>query len=111
MSYSGSTASSPNPPRCIVPAMGGPNAQDSTSVGRGNQLWYYNSTNLTTDMTASNFFTDAKAIGMRDGDALMAVTYSTESSTGHILVTGIITGVSTSGANLSTGGTMTSTFA
>lgn len=110
MSYSGSTASSPNPPRCIVPAMGGPLAADSTSVANGSQLWFYSSTNLTTDMMASNFFTDAKYLGMRNGDVLIAPTYSTQSATGHILVIGMITGVSTSGANLSTGGAMTSTF-
>ena len=110
MSYSGSTASSPNPPRCLIPAMSGPLAANSTSVANGSQLWFYNSTNLTTDMTASNFFTDAKYLGMRNGDVLIAATYSTQSATGHILVVGMITGVSTSGANLSTGGSMTSTF-
>lgn len=111
MSYSGSTATTPNPPRLLIPAMGGPLAANSTSVGNAGALWFYCSTNLTTDMTASNFFTDAKALGMRTGDVLLAATYSTQSSTGHILVMGMITGVSTSGANLSTGGTMTSTFA
>lgn len=87
------------------------NAIGSTSVAKGGSVWAYTSTNLTTDMTASNFFTDAQALGMRNGDVLISATYSTESSTGHILVIGMITGVSTSGANLSTGGTITSTFA
>ena len=82
----------------------------STSVANGGAAWAYTSTNLTTDMTASNFFSDAQARGMRNGDILISATHSTESSTGHILVIGMITGVSTSGANLSTGGTITSTF-
>lgn len=101
-----------NPPILMARAGLAPtNNINSTSVANGMSLWGYNSTNLTTDMTASNFFSNAQALGMRNGDMLMATSYSTESSTGHIVVTGIITGVSTSGANLSTGGTMTSTFA
>jgi len=86
------------------------NTVNSTSVANGGSVWSYTSTNLTTDLTASNFFTDAKDLGMRNGDILISATYSTESSTDHILVIGMITGVSTSGANLSTGGTITSTF-
>jgi hypothetical protein len=114
MSYSGSTASSSvaNPASRISHGLlAQTNNVGSTSVANGGAFWSYNSTNLTTDMTASNFFTDAQNLGMRNGDILISATYSTESSTGHILVLGIITGVSTSGANLSTGGTITSTFA
>ena len=112
MSYSGSTASTPNPPvRISQGLIAQTNNVGSTSVAKGGSVWAYNSTNLTTDMTSSNFFTDAQALGMRNGDILISATHSTESSTGHILVIGMITGVSTSGANLSTGGTITSTFA
>lgn len=110
MSYSGSTSTSPNPPILIARGLGNQLAANSTSVANGNGLWLYNSSNLTTDMTVANFFTDAKALGMRTGDTLIAQTFSTQSSTGHILVIGMITGVSTSGANLSTGGSITSTF-
>lgn len=113
MSYVGSTAASSvaNPPMLI--ARGGlapTNNINSTSVAEGQGLWMYNSSNLSTDIMASNFFTDGQRLGMRNGDVMLATTFSTESSTGHILVSGIITGVSTSGANLSTGGSMTSTF-
>jgi hypothetical protein len=114
MSYSGSTASSSvaNPPNRVSHGLlAQTNNVGSTSVANGGAVWAYSSTNLTTDMTASNFFTDAQNLGMRNGDILISGTYSTESSTGHILVIGMITGVSTSGANLSTGGTITSTFA
>lgn len=100
-----------NPPMLITRGGLAPtNNVGSTSVASGKGLWFYNSTNLTTDMTASNFFSDAQALGMRNGDVMIAATHSTESSTDHITVVGMITGVSTSGANLSTGGTMTSTF-
>lgn len=114
MAYSGSTASSSvaNPPNRISQGLiAQTNNVGSTSVAKGGSVWGYTSTNLTTDMTAANFFTDAQALGMRNGDILISATYSTESSTGHITVIGMITGVSTSGANLSTGGTITSTFA
>jgi len=87
------------------------NIRESTSVGEGGSLWAYNSTNLTTDMAASSFFSNAGDLGMRNGDVLISATYSTESSTGHILVIGMIAYDSTSAASLSTGGTITSTFA
>jgi len=113
MSYLGSTALSSvaNPPVLMARAGLAPtNNVASTSVAEGMGLWYYNSSNLTTDITSANFFTDAKRLGMRNGDSMIAATFSTESSTGHVLTIGMVTGVSTSGANLSTGGTMTSTF-
>lgn len=112
MSYSGSTASSSvaNPPNRVDSGLlSMRNINESTSVAEGGGLWTYNSSNLTTDMQASNFFSDAQRLGMRNGDVLIASTFSTQSSTGHILVIGMISGVSTSGANLSTGGTITST--
>jgi len=113
MAYSGSTAASSvaNPPtRQGNTLISQRSVDESTSVAEGGSLWTYTSSNLTTDLTVSNFFTDAKRLGMRNGDILISATYSTESSTGHILAIGMITGVSTSGANLSTGGTITSTF-
>ena len=35
------------------------NIRESTSVGEGGSLWAYSSTNLTTDMAASSFFSNA----------------------------------------------------
>lgn len=87
------------------------NIRESTSAGEGGSLWAYNSTNLTTDMAASGFFSDAGDLGMRNGDVLISATYSTESSTGHILVIGMLAFDTTAAASLSTGGTITSTFA
>jgi len=113
MAYVGSTAASSvaNPPNRIDNSLlSQRNFKDSTSVAEGGSLWTYTSSNLSTDLSASNFFTDAARLGMRNGDILISATYSTQSSTGHILAIGMITGVSTSGANVSTGGTITSTF-
>jgi len=114
MAYVGSTAASTvaNPPSRIDSGLLSQRSiAESTSNAEGGALWVYNSTNLTTDMTVADFFSDGQRLGMRNGDILLAVTRSTESSTGHILVMGIIGGVSSAGAELSTDGTITSTFA
>ena len=87
------------------------NIRESTSVGEGGSLWSYNSTNLTADLTSSGFFSDAADLGMRNGDVLIAASWSTEGSTSHILVIGMIAFDTTSAASLSTQGTITSTFA
>lgn len=114
MAYSGSTAASTvaNPPtRVDSGLLSMRNIRESTSVAEGGGLWVYNSSNLTTDMAAASFFSDAANLGMRNGDILISATYSTESSTGHILVIGMIAFDSTTAASLSTDATITSTFA
>jgi len=114
MSYVGSTAASTvaNPPSRVDNALlSQRNIRESTSVASGGSLWVYNSTNLTTDVCGSGFFSDADELGMRNGDILIAASYSTQSSTSHVLMIGMIAFDSTTGASLSTGGTITSTFA
>lgn len=111
MSYSGSTAASSvsNPPICITPAGIGGTILGSTTVGGGMRVWFYNSTNATTDLTSSNFFTDAKNLGMKNGDIVMGTQYTSAGSS-TVSFMGVLGAVTTSGAALSTGGTMTSTF-
>lgn len=118
MAYSGTTAATSlaNPPRGVLPsAMSmvvgttGLSTVPSAPSGQGGGLWFYSSTNLTTDLTATNFFTDGKALGMRPGDLVFGVQFSSAGST-VTTFQGAITGVSTSGASLSTGSLMTSTF-
>lgn len=113
MAYSGTTAASSvaNPPHQIASALGGRlTAASSAAAGGGGKVWLYNSTNLTTDMTASNFFTEAYYIGMKQGDLVMGVQASSAGSTTQIAYVAALGAVTTSGAALSTGGTMTSTF-
>lgn len=63
-------------------------------------------------MVGVGFFTDGLALGMKQGDILWAPTYTTQSATGHIMVNGMLGSTdTTAGFNLSTGGTITSTFA
>ena len=118
MSYSGATAASSvaNPPRLITRSgiasqsnTTGLSTASNSPGNQGGQLWYYTSTNATTDIVASNFFSDGYYIGMKPGDMVMGAQFT---SAGSSIVTfqGAITGVSTSGASMSTGSLITSTF-
>lgn len=117
MAYSGTTAATSlaNPPRKLVEGIYGNQGTTglSTAPGapgaQGGALWFYCSTNLTTDLTASNFFTDGKTLGMRPGDVVFGMQFSSAGSSVQTFM-GAITGVSSSGASLSTGSLMTSTF-
>jgi|DEB0MinimDraft_3_1074331.scaffolds.fasta_scaffold124800_2 hypothetical protein len=112
MAYSGSTAASTvaNPPKRI--SMGGltaRNLRESTSVDEGCQLWFYNSSHLTTDLAASSFISDAAKLGMRNGDILLAVQASTGGSTTTAFAIGVIEFDSTNAASLTTACALTST--
>ena len=120
MAYLGSTAASSvaNPPRLMVggfaPLAG--STQLSTGNGantyreQGGNLWFYASSHGSTAVADTNFFTDAKQLGIRPGDMLMGVQWTT---LGSSLVTyfGAFMSVSTAGANVTTGSMITSTFA
>jgi len=114
MSYSGTTAASTaaNPPSRITAGfLSQRNIRESTSLAEGGALWSYTSTNLTTDMLAASFFSDADRLGMRNGDIIMSASYTSEGSS-SILVIGVIQFDSTSAASIaSTGAMITSTFA
>lgn len=117
MAYSGTTAgaTSANPPIRIdggLAALSGTTGLTTAPGvpgGQGVGLWRYTSTNLTTDLTASNFFSDGYSLGMRPGDIVIGSQFSSAGSSVTVFI-GAITGVSTSGASLSTGSLMTSTF-
>lgn len=128
MAYFGSTASSSvsNPPRQLCapfasnPALTGStmflSTQGSTAAnnanapgGGGGGLWFYASTNLTTDLVASNFFSDGFYLGMRPGDIVQGAQFSSLGSSVTTFM-GAIVSVSTAGASLSTGSLITSTF-
>lgn len=128
MSYFGTTqlSSVANPPRQLVapfavnPAIAGStqflSTQGSTAAnnpngpgGGGGSLWFYASTNLTTDIVATNFFSDGFYIGMKAGDIVQGAQFSSLGSSVTSFM-GAIVSVSTAGASLSTGSLMTSTF-
>ena len=118
MAYSGTTAASSvsNPPRLLVgrfsgvPGTTGLSTSNPNQASQGGNLWYYNSTNTSTELQSSTFFTDGWYLGMRAGDVLIAASFT---SAGSSVITsiGVITAASTSGCGLSTGSVLTSSFA
>lgn len=112
MAYQSSTAANPNVPQCIVPGFGSTVSPGSSAVAAGKSLWFYNSTHALADLVGVGFFTDGRRLGMKVGDVLIAPTYSTQGATSHVLVFGMLfSSNSSAGFNISTAGTMTSTFA
>ena len=107
MAYSGATAASSiaNPPVLLARGMG--NTVNGTTDVIGQGLWMYSSTNSTTEMQASNFFTDAYYLGMRKGDVVLCVGTSGTTQTLCIQVIGAVT---TNGASMSSGNAISSTF-
>lgn len=118
MAYSGTTAATTlvNPPRRLIGGLATPPGTTGLSTaptngpgGQGGSVWVYTSTNATTDITASNFFSDGYYLGMNPGDLVMGSQFTSAGSS-VISFWGAITGVSTSGASLSSGSLVTSTF-
>ena len=114
--YSSTEASSlSNPPRLLVgrlQGVPGTTGLSTANPGQGSQggsLWYYASTNTSTELQSSTFFTDGWYLGMRAGDVLMAASFTSAGSTVNFSV-GVITAASTSGCGLSTGSVITSSF-
>lgn len=108
MAYSGSTAATPNPPVLIASGIG-IGRGSSALTGNNKQVWLYTSTNLTTDITAANFFTDGWYLGMRPGDIVMGSQYTSAGSS-VVSFIGSISSGSTAGMGISTASLMTSTF-
>lgn len=115
MAYNGSTAGSTlaNPPVLMFSGMGGRvlnngSTLGGTGAGMGLQMWLYSSTDSSTAPFAANYFTDAKALGMKAGDVILQVG-ATGSTVGvSIAVLGAVT---TSGAAYaSSGAQISSTF-
>lgn len=119
MAYLGSTAASSvaNPPRALISRFAGVPAstQLSTAVGgntyreQGGGVYFYSSSHGSSAACDTNFFTDAWYLGIRPGDALWGVQWTTLGSS-VVQYFGVFTSVSTAGANISTGSLITSTF-
>lgn len=108
MAYSGTTAATPNPPVLVASGLG-IGRGSSALTGQNKQVWLYNSTNLTTDIVAANFFSDGWYLGMRPGDIVMGTQYTSAGSS-VLSFLGSISSASTAGAAFTTGSLMTSTF-
>ena len=110
MSYAGTTASTPNPPQVISAA--GIWGQRSTDVVTstnivGRQVWLYNTTDGTTELISTAYFTDAQELGMKEGDLIFG---SIDTGSSVHMYGGIIGVVSSAGAGISsTNGYISST--
>lgn len=81
----------------------------STATGKvganaGGRLWHYFTTDITTAVLASGYFSDAGPLGMRPFDVVMILACGSSNSTASVLRFAHVTSISTAGAaNLSTG--------
>lgn len=82
------------------------NAGTTTGIpcGGGNGLWFYSSTELTSDIAGTaGYFTDGSKLGMRNGDVVICVT-STVNTTNLACGVGVVcTTNTTAGFRMSTG--------
>lgn len=107
MSYN----STGNPPMLISPAGLAPaNNIGTTGMAAGKALWYYNSTDTLSNVRTTGYFTDAQQLGMRNGDSIICALHTAEGSSGHNFTIGMVEGVSSNGANVSTAGMVSSTM-
>lgn len=123
MAYLGSTqaTSLANPPVCIFSRVRSNVATTNLTTAhptdgarsayavQGGSVWQYQSSHGSTEVMASNFFSDAKNLGIRPGDMLWGLQWTTAGSS-LVVYVGAFAAVSSDGAALSTGGTITSTF-
>lgn len=103
--------SSTNPPAEVFPRLGGLSAESTSVYSRAMQIYTYKTSDNSTNVMEAAYFSNGKALGMKNGDILFALCASTQSATGHVFVTGaLVTTGTTGGFNLSTGGTITSSY-
>lgn len=131
MAYLGSTQASSvaNPPLVLAGAMGaGPDSriagstglflsnnygQSSTATyrdgqGAGQRLWIYTTTDTSTAVLNSGYFSDAGPLGMRPLDVMLITAVATTASTNACVRLTFVTSISTAGAAVLSSG-MTST--
>jgi hypothetical protein len=79
---------------------------------QANSLWLYNTTDASTLLISTTYFTDAQALGMRMGDMIMgcAAASSAPGSATNVAYLGTLSQVTTAGAGIaSTAGMLQST--
>lgn len=111
MAYIGSTASSSvaNPPQCVNPGVGAGARIASTACPIGLKLWLFGSTDTSTSPFTANYFSDAKALGMKQGDIMLYVHMASTVASSQVLGMGVVGAVTTDGSQLSTWSLITST--
>ena len=111
MAYKGSTEASSvaNPPVYIGGGVGGRTNVGSTTTPIGNSIWFYGSTDTSSNPFTANYFTDGKKLGMRQGDVMIVSGITSTVSSSQSLSFGIVGAVSTDGTQLSTWSIIAST--
>jgi hypothetical protein len=106
MAYKGTTAGSSvggaNPPILIARGMGGGANLASTTTPIGVGLWIFGSTDTSSSPFTSNYFSDAKNLGMKQGDVVICVGMTSTVASSQVLMMGTVGAVSTDGTQLST---------
>lgn len=109
MAYQGSTALSSiaNPPILLVRGVGqianasgnvlGSSLQTTTKVAGGSGLWYYASSDGSTVLQSTGYFTDGATLGIRNGDVLISVSQSSLGTSPTMMVSVLMTTLSTQG--------------
>lgn len=113
MTYLGTTAASTasNPPRLLIPRLGGlvGSTQLSTAAGGGENpyrvqaggFWLYASSDPVGTVKTSGYFSDGDRLGMKVGDVVMSVFWTTLGSSKEVSID-VVDQVTTAGASLST---------
>lgn len=70
------TYATSNPPKLLVAGMGG-----------GPSIWYYKSDDAHGDVDGTDYFTNAKDLGMKDNDIVLVVDEDTGTTTIHHVTT------------------------
>lgn len=104
MAYIGTTAASSiaNPPQCVSPGIGVGARLASTGCPIGLRLWMFGSTDTSSSPFTSNYFSDAKNLGMRQGDVVICVGMTSTVASSQVLMLGAVGAVTTDGTQLST---------
>jgi len=66
--------------------------------GFGQQLWMYHTTDMTSAILASGYFTDAGRLGVRPGDVFIMVAQGSSLGSSQMLRLAVVSNVSTAGA-------------
>ena len=111
MAYRGSTelSSVSNTPRCLTAGMWGSRSTSviTSSSVLGQNLWLYNTTDGSSEMISTTYFTDGFYLGMKEGDLVMGAIDTGSSKSVFMGVIGVVT---TAGCGIrSTGGVLSST--
>jgi hypothetical protein len=66
--------------------------------GFGQRLWMYHTTDMTSAILASGYFTDAGVLGVRPGDVFIMVAQGSSLGSSQMLRLAVVSAVSTAGA-------------